>query len=160
MRSSALAFLALVLLGTAAARHLAGSARRPVAPLGCGEVVALRRPNGIRLACRSDEALSKCGTVAAGREYRGCRPVGFVRGPVLAMRGEPIDVDLAPADDLRALPGIGETFARRLVEARRRRPFCALADLKRVKGLGPKRLVRLAGHVAFGAPLCGKAPAR
>jgi predicted flap endonuclease-1-like 5' DNA nuclease len=61
-----------------------------------------------------------------------------------------IDVDLAPAQTLDALPGIGPALARRIVADRDSLgPFGSLTNLQRVKGIGPAMASRLAPHVTF-----------
>lgn len=46
--------------------------------------------------------------------------------------------------ELTALPGIGETLARRIVADRSRNgPFPTIDDLQRVKGIGPKTIRRI-----------------
>jgi competence protein ComEA len=52
-----------------------------------------------------------------------------------------IAINRASARDLEALPGIGPSLAKRIVEERARSgPFRAPRDLLRVKGIGPKKL--------------------
>ncbi len=49
-----------------------------------------------------------------------------------------IDLDLADADTLALLPGIGPALAGRIVEDRNRRgAFGGIAGLQRVRGIGP-----------------------
>ena len=55
-----------------------------------------------------------------------------------------VDVNQADWPELAALPDIGATLARRIVESRDRDgPFRDHEDLCRVKGMGPKTLERL-----------------
>lgn len=62
----------------------------------------------------------------------------------------PVDLDVADAAVLEALPGIGPSLARRLVEDRARHgPFGSLEGLARVKGVGPVLRARLAPRVTF-----------
>lgn len=63
--------------------------------------------------------------------------------------GAPVPVNTAGIDALCTLPGIGPARAQAIIAARQRRPFARLADLGRVKGLGPRRIQALAGRVAF-----------
>lgn len=74
--------------------------------------------------------------------------------------GERIDVNRAPADELRRLPGVGPSLAEALIEERQRAPFRETADLERVGGVGEVTARRLAPHIRFepGAPR--SAPAR
>ena len=83
------------------------------------------------------------------------RPLAFPRmesrapasGAARLLYGEPLDLDLEAAESLEALPGIGPTRARAIVEAR---PLCAVADLDRVPGIGPRTLERLRPLVRTG----------
>lgn len=159
MRSRALVTLALVLGLVASSRRLS-RAHEAAAPLGCGSVVAVEDESGVRLACASDAALAACGPVRAGTRYRGCEAVGVVRGPLLAARGQPVELNRATVDDLRALPGVGPGLARRLVKARDESPLCGEADLDRVPGIGPKRAGALSAKVSFEHPLCPAAAAQ
>jgi Helix-hairpin-helix motif len=54
--------------------------------------------------------------------------------------GAPVDVNRATVPELRRLPGIGPALAARIVDAR---PFTALDDLTRVRGLRRATLDRL-----------------
>ncbi len=76
--------------------------------------------------------------------------------------GEQIDVNRAPADELRRLPGVGPSLAVALIEERERAPFRAPADLERVGGVGEVTARRLAPYLRFepAAPRSGSAPAR
>ena len=59
-----------------------------------------------------------------------------------------LKVNLATASELEALPGIGPTMARRIVEERARSgPFRRPEDLLKVKGIGPKTLDRLRDQI-------------
>jgi len=58
----------------------------------------------------------------------------------LAPSDGPLDVNRARAPELARLPGIGRALAARIVEAR---PFEALDDLVRVRGLRPATLERV-----------------
>jgi len=62
----------------------------------------------------------------------------------------PIDVDVADARALEALPGVGPALARRIVADREARgAFGSLAGLERVRGVGPALARRVASHVTF-----------
>jgi competence protein ComEA len=55
-----------------------------------------------------------------------------------------VDVNRAEWPELTLLPGVGESLARRIVEARERHgKFVSHEDLRRVKGIGPRTLDRL-----------------
>ena len=52
----------------------------------------------------------------------------------------PLDVNHTSAPELARLPGIGTALAARIVQAR---PFAALDELARVRGLRPATLARV-----------------
>lgn len=57
---------------------------------------------------------------------------------------DPVNVNTATAAQFEALPGIGPTMARRIVEHREKHgPFAKLEDLMQVKGIGEKAFLRL-----------------
>ncbi|MCF7674325.1 MAG: helix-hairpin-helix domain-containing protein [Akkermansiaceae bacterium] len=60
--------------------------------------------------------------------------------------GRKINPNTAARDELMQLPGIGETTANRIIEAR---PFKSLDDLRRVDGIGPKTLERMKPHLTL-----------
>jgi competence protein ComEA len=55
----------------------------------------------------------------------------------------PIDVNTAGIDELMRLPGIGAVTAQHIIAARAAKPFRSLADLDKVKGIGPKTLEKI-----------------
>ena len=62
-----------------------------------------------------------------------------------------MDVDGATQAELEALPGIGPTLAKRIIEDRNRRgPFQSMEGFQRVKGVGPGLARKLAGRITFG----------
>lgn len=78
----------------------------------------------------------------------GCR-VGRMAGAELMALGVQIDINSASAAELEALPGIGPTLARRIVEGR---PYRSVAELDRVSGIGVARLAGLRRHVRATIP--------
>src|SRR5271165_490119 len=89
---------------------------------------------GVALRVASDSL----GTV----RQRTCRVV-----PVLV-----IDPNTAPASVLEALPHVGPSLVKQLIEQREIRPFGSTADLRRrVRGFGPVTLARLAPHLRIAA---------
>ncbi|MDJ1114010.1 ComEA family DNA-binding protein [Microbacterium dauci] len=72
--------------------------------------------------------------------------LGADSSDLLATRepAEPVDVQTATADELRELPGMDRTKARRLVKERTKRGgFSSLEDFGEVAGLQPHEIVRL-----------------
>jgi competence protein ComEA len=66
-----------------------------------------------------------------------------VRDRKLTAQEGRIDINRATAEELERLPGIGKKKARDIVAARQQRLFATVADLRRVKGIGPKTLEKL-----------------
>ncbi len=60
-----------------------------------------------------------------------------------------VNVNTATAAQLDLLPGIGQKAAKRIIEQRASKPFAKLEDLRRVKGLGVKKVEKLRAHVIF-----------
>jgi competence protein ComEA len=63
----------------------------------------------------------------------------------------PIDVSTADASQLMRLPGIGPVLSQRILDERARKPFQSVADLRRVKGIGPKTLEKIAPFITVPA---------
>jgi len=51
---------------------------------------------------------------------------------------------------LDVLPGVGPALAGAIVAERERAPFCALADLERVRGIGPRTRAGLEAWLELG----------
>jgi len=80
-------------------------------------------------------------------------PAPMSKGPAATKKPPPagkIDVNRAGAAELQKLPGIGPTLAARIVEQRKQRPFGAVEELRKVKGIGPKTLDAIRPHVTVG----------
>ncbi len=61
---------------------------------------------------------------------------------------ETIDINRASPAELQRLPGIGPALSRRIVESRRALgPFPDVADLARVRGIGPRSIARWSGRI-------------
>ena len=62
-----------------------------------------------------------------------------------------ININLATADELDTLPGIGPATAEKIVADREANgPFSAIEDLKRVSGIGDKKYAELADSICVG----------
>lgn len=58
--------------------------------------------------------------------------------------GRKVNINKASYDELLTLPGIGETYARRIIEYRKRNgPFARVEDLQNVEGIGAATVERL-----------------
>jgi competence protein ComEA len=69
---------------------------------------------------------------------------------VIAAAKAVVDLDVADTVQIGRLPRVGPALARRIVANRDSLgPFGTLAALRRVKGVGPATLERLAGLVTF-----------
>ena len=66
-------------------------------------------------------------------------------GPAAAA---PVDVNTADETDLTAVPGIGKSLARRIIEFREKNgPFTRVDDLLKVRGIGEKSIEKLRPYV-------------
>jgi competence protein ComEA len=65
-------------------------------------------------------------------------PTHTVKKP--GIPGELVNINTAPAAELSKLPGIGQVLAGRIVTEREKKPFAKVEDLRRVSGIGPKKL--------------------
>ena len=64
---------------------------------------------------------------------------------------EPININTATAEELTALPRIGEVTAARIVKWREENgPFAATEDLMNVQGIGERTYERIRPHVTVG----------
>jgi competence protein ComEA len=85
------------------------------------------------------------GMVNGGPDAGSASPRAVMVAPNLVL-----DPNRAPVEVLEALPAVGPAMASRWAAARNLRPFASLEDARRrVRGLGPATLARLAPHVRF-----------
>ena len=64
---------------------------------------------------------------------------------VAAPRTGRIDVNSATLEQLESLPGIGPVFAKRIIAGR---PYATIDDLRRIQGIGEKRLADIRGLIS------------
>jgi competence protein ComEA len=103
------------------------------------------------------EACAPEGRGAPPRHWLGC---AADPGPSRALAdderlalGLPLDANRADERILAFVPGLSRRLAADLVAERAARgPFRSLDELVRVRGIGPKRLVRAAPHLSVSAP--------
>lgn len=70
--------------------------------------------------------------------------------------GETIDPNVASAEELDRLPGVGAAKALRIVQEREENgPFAGVEDLARVTGLGPKSVERLKPYLRVAGGVSG-----
>ncbi len=70
-------------------------------------------------------------------------------GKKLQPGDKPINVNTATVEQLQQLPGIGPVTAQSIVNARVDKPYKSVADLDRVKGIGPKTLDKIRPFVVL-----------
>jgi competence protein ComEA len=120
-----------------------------VAVLGAGARACRARPAPVDVTAVASQlaavdSAQSHGRSAARRPRRETPPAREPR-PVV-----PIDLDIATAREIEALPGIGPSLAQRIVADRNANgAFGCLAALDRVKGVGPAMLGRLDTLVTF-----------
>lgn len=62
-----------------------------------------------------------------------------------------LNINIATAEQLAMLPGIGDTYAQRIVEYRKENgPFLKIDDLLNVKGIGPTRIKEISEYITVG----------
>ncbi len=74
-------------------------------------------------------------------------------GAAALRRGERLELNAASAAELELLPWIGPALAARIVAERAvSGPFRSVAELARVRGIGPRTLARIAPYVRAVVP--------
>lgn len=74
-----------------------------------------------------------------------------IRGTHIIAAGKRIDVNLADADDLRAVPGIGPRIAQKIIGRREAQGrFTGIEDLTTIQGIGRKKLAGWAPYIEAG----------
>lgn len=64
--------------------------------------------------------------------------------------GEKLNINIATADELTALPGIGDALAAAIVDYRQENgSFSAIEDIMNVKGIGEKRFEALRDYITI-----------
>ncbi len=136
--------------------HVAGAVRRPGVyqlPQGSRVADAIRKAGGPRKDADLD-SVNLAAFLEDGQKVfvaPKIKPTTLKFSPRRkAARAKVVNVNLASASELEALPGIGPVIARRIVEYRRSHgPFRRPEDLLNVKGIGPKKLARIKPYIRF-----------
>lgn len=63
-----------------------------------------------------------------------------------------IAINIASAEELQLLPGIGPVYAENIIAEREKSYFTSGADLLRVRGIGPARLAAIEPLISFQVP--------
>jgi competence protein ComEA len=119
-------------------------------------VAALAAP-GVRLALERPPSPRTCVPEGRGippRHWLGCAadpgPARALADDERLVLGLPLDPNRAGARALAFVPGLSSRLAEEIVADREANgPYADLADLERVKGIGPKRLAKAAPHLAL-----------
>ena len=87
---------------------------------------------------------------AAPRSQRDASPPHTATAGTIRFR---VDLNRAELGELALLPGVGPVLAQRIIDHRRTvGPFTEFAELRRVHGIGPKRLEELAAYCLVDSP--------
>ena len=100
------------------------------------------------------EAAMTLGKSASGTysESQEGRLTGGKGGLQSKTPGRVIDPNLASKADLETLPGIGPVLAQRIIDYRRSHgPYKKIADLRKVSGIGRKKLEKIKPYLTIGA---------
>jgi competence protein ComEA len=104
-------------------------------------------PEGARVLLAVVAISAAIGLMAGRRD----RPRPTSAKPVLEASELKLDPNTATAEALTALPHIGPTLARRIVEARSDGPFRSPEDIRaRVRGIGPATLAQIQPYLRIG----------
>jgi competence protein ComEA len=118
---------------------------------------AVGRAGGAPLAVPANPRLASGSRLEVGQQ--DLPRLGRMRGPQLLALGLALDLNVAAAADLDALPGIGPALAQRIIDYRTAHgPFEQVDDLMAVSGIGPHNLEKLKPYLAVGDRE-GRAPA-
>ncbi|MBI5328178.1 MAG: ComEA family DNA-binding protein [Deltaproteobacteria bacterium] len=81
----------------------------------------------------------------------GSADTGFMSGEKRLIFAIPLNINKATAQDFEALPGIGPNLAEKIIETRKRLDgFKTVDDLKKVKGIGEKKIEKVREMISVG----------
>jgi competence ComEA-like helix-hairpin-helix protein len=79
-------------------------------------------------------------------------PPAAAATPQAPPSAEKLNINSASADQLTALPGIGPSYAQRIVEYREKNgPFHRVEDILNVRGIGEKTFEKIRDRITIGA---------
>jgi competence ComEA-like helix-hairpin-helix protein len=79
-------------------------------------------------------------------------PPAAAATPQAPPSAEKVNINSASADQLTALPGIGPSYAQRIVEYREKNgPFKRVEDILNVRGIGEKTFEKIRERITIGA---------
>lgn len=82
--------------------------------------------------------------------FRSAGHTGRILEEIPTERSGPVRVNIADADELQELPGIGETYSAMILSERELNgPFYYPEDLTAVRGIGPATVRKLRGMIDF-----------
>jgi competence protein ComEA len=115
--------------------------------LAAGGLTADADPARINLA----ERLKDSEHIHVPRQGESLDDGAVVADTAGAAQGGSLDLNTASASDLDSLPGIGQSFADRIIEYRTiNGPFTSVEDLQKVKGIGAALFAKIAPLVSVG----------
>jgi competence protein ComEA len=115
--------------------------------LAAGGLTADADPEQINLA----ERLKDSTHIHVPRRGEAPAADAVVANTADAAQSGPLDINTASASDLDGLPGIGQSFADRIIEYRTTNgPFASVEDLQKVKGIGAALFAKIAPLVSVG----------
>lgn len=103
---------------------------------------------GIDKYKHTDEIIKRGSKIVISKE--GSVDIGLMSGEKHLIFSIPLDINKAAAQDFEALPGIGPKLAERIIETRERiGGFKTVDDLKKVKGIGDKKMDKIKDFIAY-----------
>jgi competence protein ComEA len=113
--------------------------------LAAGGLTADADPERVNLA----ERLKDSEHIHVPRQGEAPAADAVVADTAGAAQSGPLDLNTASASDLDGLPGIGQSFADRIIEYRTTNgPFTSVEDLQKVKGIGAALFAKIAPLVS------------
>jgi competence protein ComEA len=96
---------------------------------------------GTDIMGKSDPELSLADTIIQKKSYF----------PKSKKKGRPkgkININTASKAQLKALPGVGEVTAKKIIAYREKNRFSSIEEIKRVKGIGPKKYKKMEQYLS------------